>query len=166
MAIALNDNIQIVASKLVDNKYGPYTSVTTALTTLSAFIRARGQTVGITENNTLKEYWFKDGIADINLIEKTSSGTGADTALRSLTANWETTYTTVSSLSSLWSSNAQKQYKSDYVGNSATYIGTASYTASESSPSWTIKKSIFSSTGTFISSASSVNIAWTNRYIL
>lgn len=64
------------------------------------------------------------------------------------------------------SSTQEKQYKSEYYGTSATYIGTSPIGTLESSPSWTIKKTIFSSTGTFISSVSSVSIAWTNRYIL
>lgn len=58
------------------------------------------------------------------------------------------------------------QYKSDYASNSATYIGKAAPNVQESSPQWTIKKSIYSPSGTFISSVSSVNIAWTNRYNL
>jgi hypothetical protein len=64
------------------------------------------------------------------------------------------------------SSTQTKQYKSEYYGMSATYIGTSPIGTLETSPSWTIKKSIFSSTGTFISSVSSVNIAWTDRYTL
>ena len=64
------------------------------------------------------------------------------------------------------SSVQTKQYKSEYYGASATYIGSASIGVVESSQNWTIKKSIFSSTGSFISSVSSVNIAWTDRYTL
>lgn len=64
------------------------------------------------------------------------------------------------------SSSQSKQYKSEYYGMSATYIGTSPIGTLETDPLWTIKKSIFSSTGTFISSVSSVNIAWTNRYTL
>ena len=59
-----------------------------------------------------------------------------------------------------------KQYKSEYYGTSAIYLGTSPTGTLETSPLWTIKKSIFSSTGSFISSVSSVNIAWNNRYIL
>lgn len=64
------------------------------------------------------------------------------------------------------SSTQTKQYKSEYDGMSATYIGTSPIGTLETEPLWVIKKSIFSSTGTFISSVSSVNIAWTNRYTL
>ena len=63
-------------------------------------------------------------------------------------------------------STQSKQYKSEYHGMSATYIGTSPIGALETDPLWTIKKSIFSSTGTFIFSVSSVNIAWTDRYTL
>jgi hypothetical protein len=59
-----------------------------------------------------------------------------------------------------------KQYKSEYYGTSATYIGSSLLGTLETEPLWTIKKSIFSSTGSFTSSVSSINIAWTNRHIL
>lgn len=59
-----------------------------------------------------------------------------------------------------------KQYRSDYVGSSAIYIGSAQIGALETSPVWSVKKSIFSPSGTFTSSVSALNIAWTNRYSL
>jgi hypothetical protein len=72
MAISLNDNLQIQAGKHVDNKYGPYTSLSTALATIVSFQRVRGLTVGVIQGTSVKEYWFKDGIADSNLVEKNS----------------------------------------------------------------------------------------------
>lgn len=59
-----------------------------------------------------------------------------------------------------------KQYKSEYYGMSATYIGSSPVGTLESEPLWTIKKSIFTPIGNFTSSISSINMAWTNRYIL
>lgn len=73
MAITLNDNLQIQANKNIDSRYGPYTTLTTAVTSLSSFQRSRGLTVGIIEGDTLKEYWFKDGTNDANLIEKSNT---------------------------------------------------------------------------------------------
>jgi hypothetical protein len=58
------------------------------------------------------------------------------------------------------------QYKSEYYGSSATYFGSAPTAALETDNLWTIKKSIFSPIGTFISSISAVNIPWTDRYSL
>lgn len=173
MAILLNDNIQIEAGKHVDNKYGPYNDLASVLTSIPSFKRARGLTVGVIEGGLLKEYWFKEGINNNDLVEKTTvtnntgGGVGIDTGVRSLTANWQSTFNTVSNLSSSWGmSGIKNQYKSDYYGSSAVYIGYSLFGISESSPQWTIKKSIFSSSGTFTSSVSAVNMAWTNRYTL
>jgi hypothetical protein len=139
MAISLNDNLQIQAGKHIDNRYGPYGSLSTAVTAISGFQRSRGLTVGVIEAGLLKEYWFKDGVANGDLVEKTTSGSGT---------------------------GSQLQYKSEYYGSSAIYVGTAPTGSSESSSTWTIKKSIFSPIGTFTSSVSALNIAWTNRYNL
>lgn len=138
MAIILNDNLQIQSNKNIDNRYGPYDSLSTAVSTISGFQRSRGLTIGIIETDLLKEYWFKDGVTDNDLIEKTTSG-GA---------------------------GSQLQYKTDYYGSSAIYVGAAPKTDLESSSTWTIKKSIFSPIGTFTSSVSALNIAWSNRYTL
>jgi hypothetical protein len=113
MAILLNDNIQIEAGKHVDNKYGPYNDLASVLTSIPSFKRVRGLTVGVIESGLLKEYWFKEGINNNDLVEKTTvtnntitnntgGGVGIDTGVRSLTANWQSTFSTVSSLSSSW----------------------------------------------------------------
>lgn len=110
MAILLNDNIQIEAGKHVDNKYGPYNDLASVLTSIPSFKRVRGLTVGVIESGLLKEYWFKEGTNNSDLVEKITSaqsgggGVGTDTGVRSLTANWQSTYATVSSLSSSWGS--------------------------------------------------------------
>jgi len=139
MAITLNDNLQIQANKNIDNRYGPYDSLTTTLSTLSAFQRSMGLTVGVIEAGSVKEYWFKSGVANGDLVEKTTSGGGT---------------------------SSQLQYKSEYYGSSAIYVGSAPKTDLESSSTWTIKKSIFNPIGTFTSSVSALNIAWSNRYTL
>jgi hypothetical protein len=72
MAILLNDNIQIEAGKHIDNKYGPYNDLASVLTTIPSFKRARGLTVGVIEGGLLKEYWFKEGINNNDLVEKTT----------------------------------------------------------------------------------------------
>jgi hypothetical protein len=108
MAILLNDNIQIEAGKHVDNKYGPYNDLASVLTSIPSFKRVRGLTVGVIEGGLLKEYWFKEGTNNSDLVEKITSaqsgggGVGTDTGVRSLTANWQSTYATVSSLSANW----------------------------------------------------------------
>jgi hypothetical protein len=71
MGIILNDNIQINAGKPSESKYlttsnTAYASVSAANLALPIPVRYIGLTVNI--NNI--EYWYKDGVADINLIEK------------------------------------------------------------------------------------------------
>jgi hypothetical protein len=75
MAISLNDNLQIQAGKHVDDKYGPYNDLSSALSAIPSFKRVRGLTIGIIQSGSLKEYWFKDGTADANLVEKTATPT-------------------------------------------------------------------------------------------
>jgi len=63
----------------VDARYGPWLSLTDALTSFNAGLRFRGLTVGIYEpnfntNGSIVEYWFKDGVADGNLVLKTAGG--------------------------------------------------------------------------------------------
>ena len=82
MAINLSDSIRVGQQKPIDDKYynglNPYTSTTEANSLLPSAIRYKGLTVNI--NNV--EYWYKTGIADVDLIEKTSGSTGVlDTPL-------------------------------------------------------------------------------------
>ena len=77
MAIKFNDNIQVNAGKPVDNKYlsslnAPYTNVSEVISTIPVPERHVGLTVNV--NNS--EYWFANGVADVDLILKVSaSGT-------------------------------------------------------------------------------------------
>lgn len=76
MAITLNDNIDLASSKPLDNRYGPYNSVATAVASIPAFKRFQGLTVGIIVQGAVVDYWFRDGVADSNLILKTAGGDG------------------------------------------------------------------------------------------
>jgi len=80
MSIKLGDNIEMTGPVPNDARYlnvnVPWTSTTevnSALLGGTGGVRYTGLTVNI--NNT--EYWYKDGIADIDLVEKTSGGGGA-----------------------------------------------------------------------------------------
>jgi hypothetical protein len=75
MAIILNDNIKINAGKPSESKYlttgnTAYASVTSANALLPVPVRYNGLTVLVNSGGTNIEYWYKDGVADINLIEK------------------------------------------------------------------------------------------------
>lgn len=54
----------------IDAKYGPYSSTTEALMALAQKVRAIGLTVGIKTSTGIREYWFKNGISDNNLVVK------------------------------------------------------------------------------------------------
>jgi len=86
MAIQLTDSIFVGQQKPVEDKYynvlSPYTSTSQVNTTLLSSIRYRGLTVNIAG----VEYWYKDGIADGDLVIKGGAitvkdeGTNIDTA--------------------------------------------------------------------------------------
>lgn len=75
MAIVFNDNIQPNAPKSLDSRYTVYESGQTraynntleVLNKLDLAVRHKGLTVLVGSN----EYWFKDGILDNNLVQKT-----------------------------------------------------------------------------------------------
>lgn len=77
MAINLNDNIKVLAGKPTDARYlnnlAPYASELEVNTLIDSVERYTGLTVNI--NGV--EYWYKEGIDDINLVIKTAgAGTG------------------------------------------------------------------------------------------
>jgi hypothetical protein len=73
MSILLNDNLAVQANKPVDAKYGPYASVAAANAAISSANRFTGLTVGI-GTTTIAEYWYNGGIADGNLVVKSTGG--------------------------------------------------------------------------------------------
>jgi len=84
--IELAGSVLIGTTKPVDVKYGPFNAasyaaaVTLANTEIASTIRYKGLTVGLSENNgEIKEYWYKDGVADGDLVEKTSGSGGSST---------------------------------------------------------------------------------------
>jgi len=68
--------LYVVGNELADAKYGPYLTTTQALNLLPIGDRKIGQTVGVYDGTGIVEYWFKDGIQDIDLIAKSSGGSG------------------------------------------------------------------------------------------
>lgn len=86
MAIVLSDNIQVNAPKPADSRYlnilVPYASVSAATTAIVTGVRFTGLTVNIQGN----EYWFKNGIGNSDLIQKSLGGTitGATNGLSTL----------------------------------------------------------------------------------
>ena len=76
MAIILNDNLKINVGKPVDSKYlnglVPYTNIGEVNTVVPIAERY----VGLTVNIVNEEYWYKDGVGDIDLVEKLVSSSG------------------------------------------------------------------------------------------
>lgn len=57
----------------IDYLYGPYTSIQDAISAVTRNRRALGRTVGIIESGGVVEYWWKAGIEDEDLVQKTNS---------------------------------------------------------------------------------------------
>lgn len=76
MSFDLTQKIKVVnPTSNIDELYGPYTSVANALTGVPVVLRQLGRTVGIIEGGTIKEYWFKNGTTDSDLVEKLAEAT-------------------------------------------------------------------------------------------
>jgi len=77
MAIALADNIQTGAPKPTDSRYFnnqvAWTGVTEVNTNIGSGVRYSGLTVNING----EEYWYKEGIEDVDLVLKTTGGGSA-----------------------------------------------------------------------------------------
>ena len=54
----------------LDARYGPWPTTLSALSAFDPVLRNVGLTVGIDSGSGVVEYWFKDGVADNNLIVK------------------------------------------------------------------------------------------------
>ena len=121
MAIALNDNIITNAPKPSDARYGNFADIATALAEVGAGIRYQGLTVGILTGGTVEEYWFKNGIADGDLVIKTPDLSGYEVLTN------KSTSTTLGTSNTLYpSQNAVKSYVDtglalkENVGNKST----------------------------------------------
>lgn len=86
----LNNQIRIIsaASANVDFDYGPYSSTTEALTTLTTPFRTLGKTVGILIGGTIEEYWFQSGITDVDFVKKTNTSTGDSSGSGTASVNY------------------------------------------------------------------------------
>lgn len=98
MAINLSDNIQTNAPKPSDSRYlnnlVPYISITEVNST----ILSGNRYIGLTVNINGSEYWYKDGIGDNDLIEKTSGGGSGMLNWTGSTSNAIGTYISVSGI--------------------------------------------------------------------
>ena len=85
MAQTFNDNVQLNAPKPLDNKYArfvggatvAYASVADVNSTILPEYRHRGLTVLIETAGVFEEYWYRNGIDDLDLILKTNDAVPA-----------------------------------------------------------------------------------------
>lgn len=68
-----NQILIVNPSANVDSTYGPYNTVAEANTAIVSGLRVIGRTVGIITDGSVVEYWWKNGILDTDLIEKTAT---------------------------------------------------------------------------------------------
>ena len=68
--IELSAGIVIGSDNPIDAKYGTYADVATAKSEIGSSLRYQGLTVGILSGGSVVEYWWKDGIADGDLVQK------------------------------------------------------------------------------------------------
>jgi hypothetical protein len=68
--IELSAGIVVGANKPVDAKFGPYASTAAALADIGSTLRYKGLTVGIENAGQVVEYWFRNGVANADLVEK------------------------------------------------------------------------------------------------
>jgi len=86
----LANRIEIVnPAANVDATYGPYADVAEANAAIIEGLRVQGRTVGILSGGTVVEYWWKDGVTDLDLVEKTSGGGGSALTVRDDTTSVE-----------------------------------------------------------------------------
>jgi hypothetical protein len=69
MAIILNDNVHVYAPKIMDDKYGPYSTLELAKSSVPGVERHVGMTVAV-GTTSLVEYWWEAGVGDNDLVPK------------------------------------------------------------------------------------------------
>jgi hypothetical protein len=74
------DNFEVRKPRLLDNKEGPWSSTAEAIAYITKDIRAQGQLVKVLSAGSIVEYWWKDGIEDVNLVAKSTGGGGSGEA--------------------------------------------------------------------------------------
>ena len=77
MSVGYQDNFLIGAPKHIDDRYGPWPLLdgpTGPKVNIPTTYRVKGLTVGVVDGTGIKEYWWKDGITDTDLVVKSSTG--------------------------------------------------------------------------------------------
>ena len=70
--IQLSSGVVVGSNNPMDSKYGPFADTASAISNIGPTLRHKGLTVGIINGTSVVEYWWKNGTADTDLIEKAS----------------------------------------------------------------------------------------------
>ena len=82
MAFNLGQRIRVSSKHAnIDERYGPFASITEALNANSLASREKGRTVYIEEGGKVVEYWFEAGTADSDLVKKNNGGSAYVTTI-------------------------------------------------------------------------------------
>jgi hypothetical protein len=87
MAVIIPTNYQVSAPFPIDTRMGVFTSVSNANTSIPSIYRYQGLTVIIASGGVAYDYWYKDGIANGNLVLKTLGSTISAGNLMSTTSD-------------------------------------------------------------------------------
>jgi hypothetical protein len=74
--IRLSDNLEINKPAPVDDRLGVFVSTASALTSIAEDRRYVGLTVIVDDGSGAVEYWFQDGVTDVDLVAKSQGGGG------------------------------------------------------------------------------------------
>jgi hypothetical protein len=87
---SLANRIEVVnPAANIDATYGPYVDVAAANAAIVEGLREKGRTVAILIAGSAVEYWWKDGVTDSDLVEKTSGGGGSALTVKDNTTSVE-----------------------------------------------------------------------------
>ncbi len=74
--IRLSDNLEINKPSPIDDRLGVFVSTASALTSIAEDRRYIGLTVIVDDGSGAVEYWFQDGVTDVDLVAKSQGGGG------------------------------------------------------------------------------------------
>jgi len=98
MSVGYQDNFLLGAPKPLDDRYGPWPlldGITGPKLNIPLSFRFKGLTVAVVDGTGVKEYWWKDGITDTDLVVKSSTGGGTVTQGNGIIVTTTTSATTI-----------------------------------------------------------------------
>lgn len=118
----INKPLNIVSGKHsnIDAKYGPYDSVNHAINSIPISLRNQGLTVGIKIDDSIKEYWWKEGVEDFQLDLKIDKAAYTRTSELTNDANFQSESQIDSKIDALTPLNTKKEYLTKIAANADT----------------------------------------------